>query len=197
MTYQRLSFEDDLFTARVYKRNYRNPVIWRLFKNRQRTRFGETASPDSKHEEEILGPTRPRTSSKAHPFPGPTLQSKDFSPGEEPYTVFDGDENRRDMKMRLPIITITYLPDYSEMSTNDTRDHEQHPNLHNAILPDVHQQQLAEQFLLYKRYKVRLVVTAKISKYKGLDLSWGYRERKCLSQSIEPRVRIIYTFTQT
>ncbi len=32
MVYQRLSFENDLFTARVYKRNYRSPMILRLFK---------------------------------------------------------------------------------------------------------------------------------------------------------------------
>ncbi len=30
MVYRRLSFEDDLFTARVYKRNYRNPRLQRL-----------------------------------------------------------------------------------------------------------------------------------------------------------------------
>lgn len=33
MSYRRLSFEDDLFTAKVYKRNYRNPMINRLFRS--------------------------------------------------------------------------------------------------------------------------------------------------------------------
>lgn len=36
MIYRRLSFEDDLFTARVYKRNYRTPMLLRLLKNRTR-----------------------------------------------------------------------------------------------------------------------------------------------------------------
>ena len=36
MVYQRLSFEDDLFTARVYKRNYRNPMLLRLLKPKPR-----------------------------------------------------------------------------------------------------------------------------------------------------------------
>ncbi|MCJ1458052.1 Ankyrin-1, partial [Mycoblastus sanguinarius] len=35
LSYHRLSFEDALFTARVYKRNYRNPLIGRLFKSRR------------------------------------------------------------------------------------------------------------------------------------------------------------------
>ena len=35
MEYRRLDFEDDLFTAVVYKRNYRNPLIDRLFQNRR------------------------------------------------------------------------------------------------------------------------------------------------------------------
>ena len=36
ITYRRLSFEDDLFTARVYKRNYRNPRILRLLETKPR-----------------------------------------------------------------------------------------------------------------------------------------------------------------
>ena len=34
MTYRRLSFENDLFTATAYKRNYRNPLIDHLFNSR-------------------------------------------------------------------------------------------------------------------------------------------------------------------
>jgi len=34
LIYRRLSFEDDLFTARVYKRNYRNTLITSLLKSR-------------------------------------------------------------------------------------------------------------------------------------------------------------------
>ena len=34
MIYRRLSFEDDLFTARVYKRNYRNPMLLRPIKTK-------------------------------------------------------------------------------------------------------------------------------------------------------------------
>ena len=40
LVYRRLSFEDDLFTARVYKRNYRSPQSQRLWKQK----------PDSDHE---------------------------------------------------------------------------------------------------------------------------------------------------
>ena len=36
MSYQPLSFENDLFTARVYKRNYRNTTLLRPFKNSTR-----------------------------------------------------------------------------------------------------------------------------------------------------------------
>ena len=35
MTYRRLSFENDLFTATAYKRNYRNPLIDHLFNSRR------------------------------------------------------------------------------------------------------------------------------------------------------------------
>ena len=37
IVYQRLSFEDDLFTARVYKRNYRNPLLLAMLKKPFRT----------------------------------------------------------------------------------------------------------------------------------------------------------------
>ena len=144
MTYRRLSFEDDLFTARVYKRNYRNPVILQLFQSRRRTAFGETNSLKSKHEEENQGIVHPGNSNKARPFLEPTLRSRHLSPSEEPYTVSSGDENDRDVRMRLPIITITYLPDYSEVSPDDFRDDEQHPNYHDALPPDIHQQHPAE-----------------------------------------------------
>jgi len=44
MVYQRLSFENDLFTARVYKRNYRSPMILRLFKIKQSRHSGISRS---------------------------------------------------------------------------------------------------------------------------------------------------------
>ena len=34
LSYHRLSFEDDLFTAKVYKRSYRTPLIKRLFRRK-------------------------------------------------------------------------------------------------------------------------------------------------------------------
>ena len=49
--YRRLSFEDDLFTAAVYKRNYRNPLIDSLFKQKQRLQSGryQESSPGNPH----------------------------------------------------------------------------------------------------------------------------------------------------
>ncbi len=37
MSYRRLSFENDLFTAKVYKRSYRTPLIQRLFRRKVQT----------------------------------------------------------------------------------------------------------------------------------------------------------------
>ena len=42
--YRRLSFEDDLFTARVYKRNYRNPLLLRNSKAERQKNSGTTTS---------------------------------------------------------------------------------------------------------------------------------------------------------
>ena len=42
MEYRQLSFEDDLFTARVYKRNYRNPLLLRLLNAKPRSHSGTT-----------------------------------------------------------------------------------------------------------------------------------------------------------
>lgn len=52
LIYRRLSFEDTLFTARVYKRNYRNLKIDQLFKNRRHSLHTPTVKhqADSDHD---------------------------------------------------------------------------------------------------------------------------------------------------
>ena len=52
MVYRQLTFEDDLFTAKVYKRNYRNTRLQRLRKKKPDVESGATVpqDPDSDHE---------------------------------------------------------------------------------------------------------------------------------------------------
>ena len=56
MSYRRLSFEDDLFTARVYKRSYRTPFIQRLFRRKVQIE-SDTAT--------IIGPEKRISGSKS------------------------------------------------------------------------------------------------------------------------------------
>ena len=48
MVYHRLSFEDDIFTARVYKRNYRSPRLQRFWKRKPNIDHETIASRDEK-----------------------------------------------------------------------------------------------------------------------------------------------------
>ena len=52
MTYHRPSFEDDLFTAKVYKRNYRNPQSQRQ-RRKEPDRDDETIVPQSCGQQDI------------------------------------------------------------------------------------------------------------------------------------------------
>lgn len=57
IVYRRLSFEDDLFTARVYKRNYRHSTILKQPKNitRQPARLGSAEGPSLPPDKESVG----------------------------------------------------------------------------------------------------------------------------------------------
>ena len=67
LVYRRLSFEDDLFTARVYKRNYRNGLIDSLF--RSRSQHGIQGNRSSTHKNGLAdGGEPPRRSSSRIPL---------------------------------------------------------------------------------------------------------------------------------
>ena len=51
--YRRLSFENDLFTARVYKRNYRHPMLLRLWKPKSHAASSITTSVHSVQEKNV------------------------------------------------------------------------------------------------------------------------------------------------
>lgn len=124
IVYRRLSFEDDLFTATVYKRNYRNPMLLRLLKTESRKDSEDIILPARIGHAHIRGSREDKPGSVTNHSQEP-IQSRSLRGAHLPSTAQETHQQRKDLNALEITSEPPSNPAYeSETGFEDTEDDE-------------------------------------------------------------------------